>query len=66
MDDQPSTITDPRVTEIVADLQQLDDLAVDQHVAVFEMAHAKLRGLLTEQGHLSSPPVAPGASISGT
>ena len=65
MDDELSTITDPRVTEIVADLQQLDDLAVDQHVAVFEMTHAKLRGLLTEQGHLTSLPAQPGASGTG-
>ena len=53
--DELSTVTDPRVAEVVADLQQLDDLAVDQHVAVFEMTHAKLRGLLTEQGHLPAP-----------
>lgn len=47
--------SDPRVAEVLSDLQQLDDLAVDQHVAVFELTHAKLRGLLTDQGHLAQP-----------
>lgn len=58
--DELSTVTDPRVAEVVADLEQLDDLAVDHHVAVFEMTHAKLRGLLTEQGHLPPAQPAPG------
>jgi hypothetical protein len=53
MDDDLGTDTDLRVAEILSDLEQLDDLAVDQHVAVFEMTHAKLRGLLTDQGHLA-------------
>lgn len=55
MDDDLSTGADPRVAEVLADLQQLEDLAVDQHVAVFEVTHAKLRGLLTDQGHLADP-----------
>ncbi len=45
--------SDPRVTDALADLSQLEDTEIDQHVAVFEMTHAKLRGLLTEQGHLA-------------
>ena len=53
-----SSVSDPRVAEVLTDLDQLDDLAVDQHVAVFEMTHARLRGLLTDQGHLPHP--APG------
>ena len=55
MDDDLGTGSDPRVAEVLADLQQLEDLAVDQHVAVFEVTHAKLRGLLTDQGHLADP-----------
>lgn len=63
MDDDlhPGT-PDSYVAEVSSDMQQLDDLAVDQHVAVFELAHAKLRGLLTDQGHLSQPsPGTPGS-----
>lgn len=59
MDDDRSTVSDPRVAEALADLDQLDDLAVDQHVAVFEMTHAKLRGLLTDQGSLPHPAAGP-------
>lgn len=55
MTEDASTGTDPRVAEVLDDLHQLDDLGVDQHVAVFETAHAKLRGLLTEQGRLAQP-----------
>jgi hypothetical protein len=47
------TASDPRVTEALADLSRLEDEEVDQHVAIFEMTHAKLRGLLTDQGHLA-------------
>jgi hypothetical protein len=59
MDDERSTVSDPRIAEVLADLGQLDDLEVDQHVAVFELAHAKLRGLLTEQGSLPHPVAGP-------
>ena len=58
LSDAQSSLRDPRVAEVLTDLDQLDDLAVDQHVAVFEMTHARLRGLLTDQGHLPHP--APG------
>lgn len=47
------TASDPRVTEALVDLSRLEDEEVDQHVAIFEMTHAKLRGLLTDQGHLA-------------
>ena len=47
------TTSDPRVTEALSDLSRLEDEEVDQHVAIFEMTHAKLRGLLTDQGHLA-------------
>lgn len=55
MDDDLRTPGDPRVAEVLTGLDQLDDLEVDQHVAVFEMAHARLRGLLTDQGQLPQP-----------
>jgi hypothetical protein len=60
MDDGLYEGADPRVVEVLSDLHRLEDLAVDQHVAVFEMAQARLRGLLTEEGHLSDsgPPPA--------
>jgi hypothetical protein len=51
-DDRDPGTTDSYVAELTTDVQRLDDVAVDQHVAVFEMTHAKLRGLLTDQGHL--------------
>ncbi len=60
MDDDRQAQTEARVSEVLEDLERLEDLAVDQHVAVFEVAHAKLRGLLTDQGHL--PHQAPGAT----
>lgn len=41
-----------QVRAVLEELDSLEDLAIDQHVAAFELAHAKLRGLLTEQGHL--------------
>jgi hypothetical protein len=65
MTEDSSTGTDPRVAEVLTDLQQLDDLGVDQHVAVFEVAHAKLRGLLTDQGQLSPPAAQPGPGAAG-
>lgn len=39
--------------DVVRELETLSDVAIDQHVAAFELAHAKLRGLLTDEGHLS-------------
>ncbi len=59
MDDDLSTQGDPRVAEVLTVLDQLDDLEVDQHVAVFETAHARLRGLLTDQGGLPQPAAGP-------
>jgi hypothetical protein len=59
MDDDLSTPGDPRVAEVLAGLDQLDDLEVDQHVAVFETAQATLRRLLTDQQHLPQPAAGP-------
>ncbi len=53
MDEELPQTADPRVTEALVDLGRLDDEEIDQHVAIFEMTHAKLRGLLTDQGHLA-------------
>ena len=41
---------------VVTELETLEDMAIDHHVAAFELAHAKLRGLLTDEGHLSHGP----------
>ena len=53
MDQALPTASDPRVTEALSDLSRLEEEEVDQHVAIFELTHAKLRGLLTDQGHLA-------------
>lgn len=37
-----------RVDDVVASLEQLDELPVDDHVGVFERAHSELRGALDE------------------
>ncbi len=53
MDHEATTSPSERATVVVAELDTLDDVAIDHHVAAFELAHAKLRGLLTDEGHLS-------------
>ena len=56
--DHEATTTSPseRAAAVVRELETLEDVAIDQHVAAFELAHAKLRGLLTDEGHLSHEP----------
>ncbi|HET7357721.1 MAG TPA: hypothetical protein VFJ09_13700 [Nocardioidaceae bacterium] len=45
--DRPAAPTGhPRVDEVIASLDRLDELAVSEHVAVFEAAHAGLRDAL--------------------
>jgi hypothetical protein len=41
---------DPVVDSVLDSLEQLDDLPVSEHVAVFEAAHERLRGALTDAG----------------
>ena len=40
----------PQVDEVLQSLEELSDLPVDQHVAVFEAAHTRLREALSEAG----------------
>jgi hypothetical protein len=47
--DNPET-GEPRVDQVVAGLNRLADLPPDEHVAVFEHAHATLRQVLNELG----------------
>ena len=56
MDHEATTSPSERAAGIVAELETLEDVAIDHHVAAFELAHAKLRGLLTDEGHLSHAP----------
>lgn len=58
-EEQPTT-GHRRVDDVVASLEQLDDLPVDDHVGVFERAHSELRRALDEdpladQGDSESP-----------
>ena len=53
MDHEATTSPSERAAAVVHELETLEDVAIDQHVAAFELAHAKLRGLLTSEGHLS-------------
>jgi len=39
---------EPRVDEAVAELGRLSDLPLDEHVAVFEDTHTRLRQVLSE------------------
>ncbi|MGH1563338.1 hypothetical protein [Mumia sp. DW29H23] len=41
---------DPRVEAVLADLEKLADLPVDEHLAVYERVHAKLREVLQTAG----------------
>jgi hypothetical protein len=40
----------PAVDEVLASLDGLDDRPVDEHVAVFESAHDRLRAVLSQGG----------------
>jgi hypothetical protein len=43
----PGTTTGlPGVDQVIADLDGLDELPVDEHLAAFERAHSSLRGAL--------------------
>jgi hypothetical protein len=56
MDHEATTSPAEHAAAIVRELETLEDVAIDHHVAAFELAHAKLRGLLTDDGHLSHQP----------
>ena len=46
VDDEPVRTGDPAVDGVLDQMGDLDDLAVDDHVAVFEQAHEQLRRAL--------------------
>lgn len=46
----PEATGHPVVDEVTAFLAELDGLPVDQHVAVFESAHDRLRAVLASGG----------------
>jgi hypothetical protein len=48
MDHEGEETGEPRVDEAIAGLDRLDDLPLDEHVAVFEDTHARLRQVLGE------------------
>ena len=56
MDHEATTSPSERAAAVVHELETLEEVAIDHHVAAFELAHAKLRGLLTDEGHLSHGP----------
>ena len=56
MDHEAMTSPSESAAAVVRELETLDDAAIDHHVAAFELAHAKLRGLLTDDGHLNQGP----------
>jgi hypothetical protein len=43
-------LEDGAVTRVLASLEGLDELPVDEHVAVFEAAHDRLRSALADAG----------------
>ena len=43
------------VDEVTASLAELDGLSVDEHVAVFESAHDRLRAVLASGGAPTAP-----------
>lgn len=45
----------PVVADVLAELDALADLQVSEHVAVFESAHARLRGALADANGPSTP-----------
>ncbi|NUR09958.1 MAG: hypothetical protein HOQ22_16065 [Nocardioidaceae bacterium] len=51
VEEQPAESTGhPAVDEVVASLDGLGDRPVEEHVAVFESAHDRLRGALADAG----------------
>jgi hypothetical protein len=48
MDDEGEETGDARVDEATAGLDRLDEMPLDQHVAVFEDTHARLRQVLSD------------------
>lgn len=46
--DEMENDDDPRVTAVLLDLERLGDLPVEEHVAVYDTIHAKLREVLTQ------------------
>lgn len=53
--EQPEPAGHPAVDEVIASLGALDGLLVDQHVAVFESAHDRLRAVLASGGAPTAP-----------
>ena len=51
----PEPTGHPTVDQVTASLQALEGLPVDQHVAVFESAHDRLREVLASGGAPSAP-----------
>ena len=49
MSDPSEPTGNPAVDDVLELLGDLDELPVDEHVAVFETAHEKLRGALDAQ-----------------
>ncbi len=49
--DAVETTGHPQVDAVVASLRDLDHRPVDEHVAVFEAAHDRLRGALADAGN---------------
>lgn len=47
--DGPTTTGVPEVDRVLADLDQLDDLPLEEHLASFEQAHSSLRAALDAQ-----------------
>lgn len=53
---EPSEFTGhPVVDEVLETMQGLQDRPVEEHVAIFEAAHEKLRAALTDAGHRGNP-----------
>jgi hypothetical protein len=48
--DMPEPTGNTTVDDVLASLQELDDLPAAAHVAVFESAHDRLRGELSAAG----------------
>lgn len=46
----PERTGHPVVDEVIASLTVLDGLPLEQHAAVFEAAHDRLRGVLADAG----------------
>lgn len=48
--DEPTETGHPDVDAVIGTLADLDDRPVAEHVAVFEAAHERLRGVLADAG----------------